>query len=665
MTATRALPEVNDVVVDEKEALRERRLGGALLALTFLYALVFQSLFFEWSNTMGGDLDYHRGVAFTMSAGNWQGEGPVDGLISYFGGLFPFVLGWGSRLLDVSFDALLSVVSWPFALVLPLTLLWLGRRLWPNTWLEPAVLTFLGTVGSSLAFDDRVIWVNSVLPSGANLWPVYPRDVALVLLIAGLAITVGGEQRWRSVAAGAMAAAAIGVHAQIGVYAVAVLLAFGLWRAWPARALRRWAGDALLLAATALVASAWWWVPRLDTALESGRLELLSFPGLARPARSLGGLVVALGVVGILAIPGVVVAWRRRVRAERFAAVWLLVLAPFGLLGSLAGDLGIITPRRVWFFAAVPLVLCASIATTAWLRRGPMVPVALLVGVAVLVPGVAEVVQTRDLVERVWAPEAADGPLAAAAWAPALAELRQRMRDTGSVSVLAPDNDALHLWEHSGAQPFSFFPSGSVKLGYDLAETTDYGYLERVRLADRAFAAGLPGLCRLAGTTGADAIVLRRDGDLLGTHDAPPAARYRVDPHDRTADAIDRRVGGGLRYLDASTQELLEVAPGRDMALGWSDADVRRVDVYQDRKRPVPPVVLVTGDGRRIPPRTVTSGRGWVLRFPTPDGVPPGSRLVANTKGRARLTRVIGYVPARDLPAPARGVVVLDPATAC
>lgn len=669
MTATRALSEVDDAARDDAArddgaARRERGIAIALIAITFLYALIVHTLFFMRSSAMGGDVAYHRGVAYTMSAGDWQGEGPVDGVISYFGGLYPFVLGWGSRLLDVSFDSLLSAVSWPFVVLLPLALLWLGRRLWPDTWLEPAVLTFLGTIGSSFALDDQAMWVNSVLPSGANLWPVYPRDVALVLLIAALAIVAGGESRWRSVAAGATAGVAVCVHAQFGGYAVVVLLAYGLWRAGRA-GLWRWSGDAVVLVGVALLVSVWWWLPRLDTALESGRLVLRSYPGLASPAESLGGIVVALGAVGILAVPGVVLAVRRRARNETFAAAWILLLAPIGLLAAIAGDVGVVTPRRIWFFAAIPIVICATVAAAAWLRRGPVVVVAVIVGAAVLAPGISEAVQTRDLVERLWAPEAAGGPFGASAWSPALAQLRRLVRDRGSVQVLAPDNDALWIWEQSGAQPFSFFPAGSVKLGFDPATTTDYGYLERVQLAQRAFGDGMPGLCRLADEVDADAFVLRRDGDLLGTHDGPPGARYRVDPRDRTKRSVHRAVGPGLGYFDANTGELLELAPGRAVPIGWSDPDVRRLDVYQNRIRPVPPLILVMPDGRRLVPRLVRAGRSLVLRFPTPDGVPPGAVLVANHRGMDRIARIVGYEPVPDLPGPESGPVALDPAKVC
>ncbi len=665
MTVTRARPVVDEGVVPDRAARRERWIATGLLIFTFLFALIVQTLLFRRSSLMGGDIEYHRGVAFTMSAGSWQGEGPVHGVISYFGGLYPFVLGWGSRLLGVSFDSLLSVVSWPFVLALPLALWWLGRRLWPQGVLEPAVLTFIGTIGSSLALDDQAMWVNSLLPSGSNLWPVFPRDVTLVLLVVALAIVVGRDSRWRSCVAGAVAGIAICVHAQIGVYTVAVLVAYALWRQWPERAWRRWITDSAIVVGTAFLLSLWWWWPRLELVIDTRRLLLKSYPGLTPPDTSLVGLVVALGAVGILAVPGVVLALRHRRRTEGFAAAWLLTLAPFALVAGLVGDIGIMTPRRVLFLAAVPLVICAAVATTALIRRGPVFVMLTIVVAVIVIPSTSEAIQTRDLIAEIWAPQPADDPFATSTWQPALRQLRDAMVDRGSVQVLASDNDALYIWKMSGAQPFSFLPSGSVKLGFDPDLTTSYSYIDRVRLFERATATGLPGLCRLADRTGADFIVLRRDGNLLGTHDSRPSARYRVDSADRSTDTVNRVVQPGLRYLDRSSVELLQVAPGVGLPLDWSSPSVRRLDVYQDRHRPVPPLVLVLPGGRRIIPANVLEGHTYVLRFTTPDGIPPGSKLVANMRARARVSRVIGYEPVHNLPGPTVGPVVLDPAQVC
>jgi len=665
MTVTREPPGLDHRGSDDATR-RERWIAGILLAATFLFALVAQTLLFEHSSAMGGDVEYHRGVGYTMSAGSLSGEGPIHGVVSYFGGLYPLSLGWGSRLLGVSFDSLLSVVSWVSVLALPLALWWLGRRLWPERVLEPAVLAFLGTVGSSLAIDERSMWVSSVLPSGANLWPLYPRDVALVLLVVALALAIDAESRWRLVAAGVVAGAAISTHAQLGVYAVVILVAYLLWRSWPGREWRRWILDSLSVGGVALAVSAWWWEPRLEVLAETRRVLLRSFPALTSPDSSPVGIVVSLGFVGILAVPGFVIALRHPRSGAGFVALWLLAMLPLAFVGVVLGDVGVMTPRRVVVLIAIPIVICATVATTAALRhRWGWVALPLVVA-AVMVPSALEAAQTRDLVSERWVPRTGSDPFARRTWRPALTTLRSAMRDRGSVQVIAPDNDALFIWKHSGAQPFSFLASGGVKLGFDPGTTTDYSYLRRVQLQGRASTEGLPGLCRLARRTDADFIVLRRRGDLLGTYDVRPSAQYRVDPRDRSTGTINRLIRPGLRYFDRSSTEQLQVLSGGKLDLGWSSPDVRSVDVFQNLSRPVPPLTLELADGATIEPEISPAGKDLVvLRFATPDGVPPGSTLRVNSKRRVVISQIIGYEPVADLPGSGDGPVVLDPQRWC
>ncbi len=311
-------------------------------------------------------------------------------------------------------------------------------------------------------------------------------------------------------------------------------------------------------------------------------------------------------------------ALRHRRRNERFAVAWLLTLAPLAIVAGLVGDVGIITPRRVLFFASVPLVICAAIAATALIRQRRVALMLTIVFAAIVIPSVSEALRARDVIDKIWVSPPAGDPFEDATWRPALSHLRDAMIDRGSVQVIAPDNDALFIWKNSGAQPFSFLSAGAVKLGFDPGLVTAYGYVERVRLLERATETGLPGLCRLAERTRSDFLVLRRDGDLLGTHDTRPSARYRVDPGDRSTATINRVVKPGLRYLDRSSEELLQVAPGAALQLEWSSPEVRRIDVYQDRRRPVPPLVLVLPDGRHIVPANQLEGHTYVLRFSHP-----------------------------------------------
>lgn len=645
----------------------ERVVAALLLWFTLLFALVVQSLLFHRSGAMRGDVSYHRGVAFSMTAGDFQGAGPLHHLLSYFGGLYPLTLGFGSRWLGVSFDELLSVVSWPATVALPLALWWLGRRIWPGAALEPAVLAFLGTVGSSLGGDPAAMWVRSVLLSGANLWPLYPRDVALVLVIAALAVAMRPPSWRASVLAGVLAGTALCLQAQFGVYAVVVVAGYGLWRAWPERAWGRSARESVVVAGIAAAVSAWWWWPRLRTYLDTGRLLLRSYPGATEAPGGLDGIIGALGILGLLAVPGVVLALRRGHSTERFAGVWLLLFAPIVVLGGIVGDTGVLTARRVLFLAGIPLAVSATIAATRLLHRVPLALALPVLVIAVVIPSVGEASWARDRVSGFWVEAPTPDPYATTAWSPVLERLRDRVQERGSVVVIAPDNDAEFLWERTGAQPFSLWLPGWVKLGFPPEPTTGLGYLTRVRMLDDAFVHGLPGLCRLARTASASALVLRRDGPLIGTFDVRPSARWRVDPADRTERSIRRNVGPAATYLDQNETEVLAVARGSQIPLGWDAPGVRVVDVELQPRGgdpAQPEVVLRLADGERLRPEYQPAGPTRVLlRYRTPHGIATGTRLEPRT--RATVSRIIGYEAvvgaSRDTVHPA----LLDPKAAC
>ena len=646
MEDERQLPQPSESNV---EALVAR----SLIVLTFAFALLAQSLLFHTAALIGGDARYHRGVALTMSAGNFQGEGPIHGLITYFGGLYPLTLGWGSRLLGVDFDRLLSITSWFAVLVLPYALLRLGRAIWPREKLEVALLVFLGTIGSSLGTDTHARWVYSALPSGANTWPLYPRDIALLLLIAALTLVVADDSPRRILAAAVISGITICVHAQLGMYTVAVLLGHIGWQALRDHQFRIALRRSVVTVTVALAVSAWWWIPRVFATFESSRLFLASYPGLPAPDTSLMGFVITLGPIGLLAIPGVVLATRDRGRA-RFFGIWLIASLPLVLIGRLAGDAGVITERRVWFFAAVPLIVCATAATAAVFRRVPAILAAVVLVPLIVVPATFELVQvSHDVAD--WTAPPAGSAFDLKLWQDAERALRAEVLAHGSAVVLAPDNDAVFVWSETGAQPYSLWLPGSVKLGFDPAALTGTGYLQRVRHLDAAFRAGIPGLCRLARTSGSRLIVLRQVRGLIGTHDIRPAAPYRVGPARRDKASIDRIVGPGIRYLDFNPTDMLQLNTGAAIDLVWNAPRVRLVEVYQYPPTPAAdPLVMQLPDGRTILPHELPTGA--YLKFATPNGVPPGTKLVARTP--IAVERVIGYEairgvhPHRDAHAP-------------
>ena len=227
--------------------------------------------------------------------------------------------------------------------------------------------------------------------------------------------------------------------------------------------------------------------------------------------------------------------------------------------------------------------------------------------------------------------------------------------------VLAPDVDALYVWQQSGAQPFSLWLTGPTKLGFDPARLTDWSMPERLRLQNTAFRRGLPGLCALAGHVDASDLVLRHRGPLLGTHDLRPSSRYRVPPQDRSKDTLQRPITPHEAYYDANANEFLGVTPPQKLRLGFSGVHIRAVELDTYRRTDATPFDLVLPTGDVLSPER--SGDGTRFVFATPNGVPAGTRI--RTLTNTTLLRVIGYVPsATDLPA-GDGAVDLPVATAC
>ena len=601
-----------------------------LIALAFVFALVVQSGFFTWSDVLRGDLDYHRGVAATMQGGAWQGRDVIGPGPSWFGGLYPLVLGWAARLLDVSFDGLVSVVSWFTPLALPAVLWLLGRQVWPDRPLGRGLLVFVGTVGSSLALDPAAEWAGGVLPSSLNIWPLYPRDIAVVLVALALALAMRSDEVRDAALAGVTAAVAVCVHGQVGALAIIVV---GAWYAWhgAVRGGTAWRRNALLAVGVGVVGSAWWWAPRLVAWWEHRPLLLANYPGFVPLDVSPQGLLVALGFVGVLAVVGALTV-RARAAVLGFLLLWVVAGIPLIVGAQLLGNPNATTARRSLLLLSIPLVVLAAQGALVLADRLDARLVAGVLVVVLSVPSVAEVLHMRDFVARRWSSAAAgtEGERDAV-WSEALTRLQDLVRSRGRVSVLAPDQDGALIWSRSGAQPHALTLRGTIKLGLDPASTTGVSFLQRVRETQRAYTGGWDALCRLATARDLPFVVLHTGDGLVAVHDRQPAARHRVAPDRRDSASIRREVAPGVTYRDRNLHEDLLLAEGASIPVGFADPAVRRLvveGIWPARSPDQPRLELVLPDGRRLEP--AVDHVGWTRQATfAVDGIPAGARLVA------------------------------------
>lgn len=596
---------------DVDAADRERWIGRSLLLVAWIAALLLGSNLFQISSWMLGDIAYHRGVALTMQAGSIQGEGPYPGLLSYYGGLYPLLLGWAAALTGASFDTVLSVASWAFALLWPAALLILARRVWPSDPLAHGIFVLIGTV--SAPFTHRVlVWVDSVLASAQNTFPVYPRDVAILLVVLLAAAGLSADRRARVIGSGVLLAGIVLVHLQIAILAGWLLTVWAAWRtrregvAGPFRELMASAG-------LALIVSAWWWVPRLMAVVATRGVMLGGYPGAPELRLGVGNAIQAFGLVGVLALLGFAVLAARGPLPGRLPPflLWVAAFVPLILIDRAVGGFDLLSERRVWLLVSIPLtVLAASVAIVLVRRLSPAWGVMAIVALLILtsVPGT---IATVRLVDSAWQPGRAGGrDFDAAVWDPLFAELNRHVRDEGGYVVASYDAYETWIWSFSGAQVPSLWLPGPVKLGFDPAVLTGTGQVERVQAQTAAFQSGIDGICGLAARFATDAILLDAEGGLIGLHDISPAAPYRVDPRERSEATISRQISPGITYRDLGSLDVLTLEPDATWSPGWTVPDAGHIAIeiqiplpppgFENLPPPDEPAVRVTTGGRSV-----------------------------------------------------------------
>lgn len=648
-------------------------MATGLLIVALAWALVIGSNVFQVSSWILGDTAYHRGVAYTMQGAAWQGEGPFVGLLSYYGGLYPMVLGGVAGMLDRSFDQVLSVTSWGLALLWPLACWWTGRRIWPGRPLAAAMFALLAVVAAP--FTNRVlVWVDSPLASAQNGFPVYPRDLALILLVVAVGFVLSGSTRERVLGVGLAVGGIILVHLQIALLAAWLFTAWATVQAVRGRTWRPFA-ELAAAGAVALVVSSWWWVPRVAATIESGALLLGGYPGSPPLRLGPGNFVMAFGVVAIFGLLGLAVVAARRPLPGRLAlfAVWIVAFVPLVLIDRMVDGSDMVSERRVWLLASIPLMVVAAATLTMIATRLRTAGVVALVVVGIILPSVPGTLFAVRLVRDAWEPGRAGGRVFdAATWDPLFSDLTRRVRSDGHHVAITYDAYEAWVWSFSGAQVPSLWLPGPFKLGFDPTALTGISFLDRLRAQELAFATGRAGICDLAAKFDGGSIILDVEDGLVGLHDVSPASAYRVDPSERSAATIERDLGGGLAYVDLGGLDVVRMSPGSRWQPAFRDPDARllAVEILVPSPPPGAPISLTTEPLIQIDsgsgPVDFGAGLapGWARVVIPVNGVDDAT--VIRGLGDADLVRVTAFsqLPGVELPA-GQGPVRLDPGAMC
>jgi hypothetical protein len=635
------------------------------VAASLIFALVVQSGFFSFSNWMLGDLAYHRGVAYTMQAGLVEGEGPFRGLLTYYGGLYPLIVGTLASVFGTTFDTIVSVVSWLGGPVWVLAAWLLARRLWPSDGLTIGIFVLLATVAVPFSMDRTItgdVWVSSTLAASHAYWPVYPRDVALILMPILAAALLDPHRGRRVVSCGLLIGAMVSFHLELGPLAGLLAAAVIGWGALRDRQPRRLL-DIVAVAGISLLVSAWWWIPRAQAVLAGGGLLIADYP-LNVPLRlDVPTYLTSMGVVGLLSLIGFPLLLNPRFRspAATLVLVWaatILLLIPFD---RIAPDLDPVNERRLWVVFSIPATAAAALAAAQIAR---VVPRRVTVGLAIaamlsLGPGMKA---TLDYVNAFWRIEGYAGHMAydPSVWWPLWDRLHEENVNRRGIVMATYDTYAVWTWSFTGAQQVSTWLPGAFKLGFDPEALTGMGYLERNQVVGRAFT-GRAAMCSVLPSLSATELLLDGSDGLVATYDRTPASDYRIDPRHRSLETINREVGPGIMYQDLSGFDQLELLPGGSYRIGWSDPDIRQIAIvaHLPAGTPGPMTVDVGGQVGRF---VADSGAPTRYVLDTPHGVQDG--IVISASRRLRLFRVSGYAPVPGVDAP-DGPFLIDTESFC
>jgi hypothetical protein len=568
-------------------ALSTRRTIVLLGALALAALLLQGGLFVHKSWLWTGDTIYHRAVMAEIQAGELLPGGPYAGLPAFYSPLFHYMAAAIGSLAQIELTEAIRVISIVFAPLTPLAAYWLGRVLGLDR-ASALVGAFFSTFAGAIKTTEDRVWVDALFVGQHNFFPVFPRDIAFLLLPLGLGCVYRAVvDGWRPGAA--LAGLAFGLmilaHTQTAVFAAPLIAIYLLLVLLLRRDLfRRIVQVCVVTGVVALGISSFWWGWQIVEIVQSGSFGV-NMPAYRVPVKlALEEFPAEFGVFLVLGPLGVWLIARRLVRERSLAALLLLVwfavpvtlaiLRPTGFPG---GDT--FFPRRLWQFASQPLLLMAGLGLVVGVLR-PLRPrwslIALVLIAVCLVASVPGSIGTSQRIAEFWnEPELADqrwdldgnfafGPFLAA-----------EARRAGLHTVLAPTPEATLVWYYSGQKVVYLKPTAAIKLAYDVQRMTGFGEAERADDLVKAYGGDPTALASIAEKYGARYVVLKRLGDRLAGIDVPA---------DGLAPQPETRKAG--RVVETNHYEYLAVSPNDKVWFEvWSPTDRTATLVLRAKRR--------------------------------------------------------------------------------
>jgi hypothetical protein len=539
-----------------------------------------------------GDTIYHRAVMAEIRAGEWLPGGPYAGLPAFYSPLFHYMSVAAAGLLSVDLTEGIRAVSIVWAPLSPLVGYWLARTVGLER--GAALLgAFFMTFGGGFRTSEDRVWVDALFVGQHNFFPVFPRDLAFLLLPLGFGLVYRGlVQGWRP--GGYLAGVAFGLmvlaHTQTAVFAAPLMAIYvgavlalrpGLWR--------RVLHVCVATSAVTLAVSAFWWGWMLWAIIKSGSFGVY-MPAYRVPVKlSLAEFPLEFGIFLVLGPLGLFWATRRFVRERDLGMLLLLVwwlvpvllaiLRPTGFPG---GDT--FFPRRLWQFSSQPMVLLAGTTLLVYVinplrLRGAVLGVFLVaVGLVAAVPNsigtmnrIAEFWNEPSFGDQEWDPS---GNFGFGRW------LADRARAEGLTTVLAPTLESTLVWYYSGDKVVYLHPTAAIKLAFDVKRMTGFSESERQADQIRALSGSPRDLEVVAARYGARYVALKQQaGKLAG-----------VDLSARALQPVADRARDG-RLSDLNHYQLLAMNSG----------DSTELTINSPTDRTAAMVMRVKRRGARVP----------------------------------------------------------------